>query len=81
VKSLSEALDDPQTRENGMLIDTADGRPETVRMVGTPVHLSEAPLEIRHAPPHLGEHTDAVLRDLGYDAARIERLRSEGVVA
>jgi formyl-CoA transferase len=81
VKSLSEALDDPQTKENGMLIETADGRREAIRMVGTPVHLSEAPLEIRHAPPHLGEHTDDVLRDLGYDVARIERLHSEGVVA
>jgi formyl-CoA transferase len=81
VKSLSEALDDPQTKENGMLVETTDGRPETIRMVGAPVHLSEAPLAIRHAPPHLGEHTDAVLRDLGYDAARIESLREGGVVA
>jgi formyl-CoA transferase len=64
-----------------MLIETTDGRPETIRMVGAPVHLSEAPLAIRHAPPHLGEHTDAVLRDLGYDSARIESLREGGVVA
>jgi formyl-CoA transferase len=81
VKSLREALDDPQTAENGMLVEAANGRPEIVRMVGTPVHLSEAPLEIRHAPPRLGEHTDAVLRELGYDSARIESLRREGVVA
>jgi formyl-CoA transferase len=81
VKSLSEALDDPQTAVNGMLIEATNGRPETVRMVGNPVHLSEAPLEIRHAPPHLGEHTDAVLRELGYDASRIESLRESGVVA
>jgi formyl-CoA transferase len=81
VKSLPEALDDPQTAENGMLIETADGRSEPVRMVGTPVHLSEAPLEIRLAPPRLGEHTDAVLRELGYDSSRIESLRDAGVVA
>jgi formyl-CoA transferase len=81
VKSLAEALDDPQTAENGMLIEAANGRPETVRMVGNPVHLSEAPLEIRHAPPRLGEHSDAVLRELGYDPARIMSLRESGVVA
>jgi formyl-CoA transferase len=81
VKSLAEALDDPQTAVNGMLVEASSGRPETVRMVGTPVHLSEAPLSIRHAPPRLGEHTDAVLRELGYDAARIDALRGEGVVA
>jgi crotonobetainyl-CoA:carnitine CoA-transferase CaiB-like acyl-CoA transferase len=80
VKSLREALDDPQTKENQMVVETANGR-DPVRMVGTPVHLSAAPLEIRHAPPRLGEHTDAVLRELGYDAARIASLREGGVVA
>jgi formyl-CoA transferase len=81
VRSLAEALEDPQTIENGMLVETNDGRPPTIRMVGSPVHLSEAPLAIRHSPPHLGEHTDAVLGELGYDSARIERLRAQGVVA
>jgi formyl-CoA transferase len=80
VKSLREALDDPQTKENRMLVETANGR-SAVRMVGTPVHLSAAPLEIRHAPPRLGEHTEVLLRELGYDAARIASLREEGVVA
>ncbi len=81
VRSLADALDDPQTKANGMLVETADVRPETIRMVGTPVHLSESPVGIRQAPPHLGEHTDAVLRELGYDTARIESLREGGVVA
>ncbi|MGH9319053.1 MAG: CaiB/BaiF CoA transferase family protein [Vicinamibacteria bacterium] len=76
VKSLAEALDDPQTIENGMLVETED-----VRMVGVPVHLSDAPLEVRHAPPRLGEHTDAVLRELGFDSARIQSLRDRGIVA
>jgi formyl-CoA transferase len=78
VRSLSEALADPQTAVNGMLVDAAGGR---VRMVGTPVHLSDAPLDVRHAPPRLGEHTEPVLRELGYDTARIEGLRRDGVVA
>lgn len=79
VRSLEEALDDAQTMENGMLVET-DGRPEPIRMVGVPVHLSDAPLEIRHAPPHLGEHSEAVLEELGYDRDRIEALRREGVI-
>ena len=80
VKSLPEALEDPQTRENQMLVEIVDGRSD-LRLVGTPVHLSSAPLEVRHAPPRLGEHTDSVLQELGYDAARIAGLRDEGVVA
>ncbi len=81
VRTLEEALDDPQTRENGMLVEAQESRSEPIRMVGVPVHLSEAPLEIRHAPPHLGEQSDKILSELGYDAGEIRRLREEGVIA
>jgi formyl-CoA transferase len=76
VRSIGDALDDPQTRENGMLAESGD-----VKMVAAPVHLSEAPFEIRHAPPHLGEHSDEVLKELGYEASEIAKLRDEGIVA
>lgn len=64
VRSLGEALDDPQTAINGMLcpIDHPVLGPMTV--VGSPVHLSAAPLSLRHLPPRLGEHTEEVLADL-----------------
>lgn len=76
VRSLDEALVDPQTHENGMIVESGDAR-----MVGAPVHLSEAPPALRHLPPHLGEHSDVILSELGYDAAAIRELRNEGVVA
>jgi formyl-CoA transferase len=76
VRSLDEALDDPQTRENGMIVESGDAH-----MVGAPIHLSGSPMALRHPPPHLGEHSDAVLRELGYDADAIRDLRSQGVVA
>jgi crotonobetainyl-CoA:carnitine CoA-transferase CaiB-like acyl-CoA transferase len=45
------------------------------------VHLSETPLVYHRHPPRLGEHTDEVLRELGYDAAGIAALRAQQVVA
>jgi crotonobetainyl-CoA:carnitine CoA-transferase CaiB-like acyl-CoA transferase len=44
------------------------------------VKLSDTPGGVRSAPPILGEHTDSVLAELGYDATEIASLRHEHVV-
>jgi crotonobetainyl-CoA:carnitine CoA-transferase CaiB-like acyl-CoA transferase len=50
-------------------------------MVGAPVRLSETPGSVRTPAPTLGEHTDAVLRDLlGLDAPAIASLRAAGAI-
>jgi crotonobetainyl-CoA:carnitine CoA-transferase CaiB-like acyl-CoA transferase len=64
VCSLSEALSDPQVAINQMVLE-ARGAEETLRVVGSPVHLSDAPVAIRIAPPKLGQHTASVLEELG----------------
>ena len=71
VRSLGEALDDEQTAVNGMLCPIDHPIMGEVTMVGSPVHLSDAPLTVRHMPPRLGEHTDEILQDLA------QRLRAE----
>ena len=83
VRDLGEALEDPQTEINGMLVEAKgrEGGPDDViHMVGAPIHLSEAPVAIRHLPPGLGEHTHEILEELGYDSERITRLRQRGVI-
>ncbi|MEJ6394618.1 CoA transferase [Gymnodinialimonas sp. 2305UL16-5] len=64
VRSLGEALDDEQTAVNGMLCPIAHPVLGDITLVGSPVHLSDAPLAVRHLPPRLGEHTDAVLQNV-----------------
>ena len=81
VRSLADALEDPQTKENGMLIESKNGDGDVLRMIGAPIHLSAAPFELRHTPPHLGEHTEAILVELGYDTEGITKLREDGVLA
>jgi crotonobetainyl-CoA:carnitine CoA-transferase CaiB-like acyl-CoA transferase len=61
---LSEALTDPQVAINQMVLE-APGPEEMLRVVGSPVHLSDAPVEVRIVPPKLGQHTAAVLEELG----------------
>lgn len=45
-----------------------------------PLALSATPGGVRHRAPKLGEHSDEILAELGYDAAAIAKLRADGVV-
>jgi itaconate CoA-transferase len=78
VRGMAEVLAHPQVAARRMIreIDTPVGR---VPAVASALNLSASPA--RYDPvPALGEDTDAVLRDLGYDDASIGRLREQGVV-
>lgn len=64
VRSLGEALADPQTQINGMLQTIDHPVLGDITLAGSPVHLSDAPLVVRRVPPKLGEHTEDVLQEL-----------------
>jgi crotonobetainyl-CoA:carnitine CoA-transferase CaiB-like acyl-CoA transferase len=49
------------------------------RSIGTPLKMSETPLNPRRRAPMLGEHTDLVLAEAGYSPDEIEQLRAAGV--
>ena len=61
VRSLEDALDDPQTACNRMIVDLDPTAGGPVRLVASPIDMSAAPFTVRRAPPRLGEHTDEVL--------------------
>ena len=65
VRTLAEALEDEQTRVNGMVVEAGSTEAGPVRLVGTPIHMSDAPFEIRIPPPRLGEHNEALLAEAG----------------
>ena len=46
----------------------------------TPIELSETPGTYRRPAPCIGEHTDQILRSLGYDAAAIAKSRAKGII-
>ena len=51
-----------------------------IRMAGPMIQMTETPLAAQGSSPTLGQHTDAVLRDLGYTDAEIEALREKGAL-
>ena len=65
VRSLGEALADPQTQANDIMVDIDHPVLGDVRLVGLPVHMSDAPLRIRYTPPQLGQHTDEIIDEFG----------------
>ena len=75
IYSIDQAFSDPQVRHLGM-VDKLDD----IAYLGQPVTLSRTPAHVVAHPPAQGEHTDEVLKELGYDAAGIERLRRQGIV-
>jgi len=81
VHSPQQALDDAHIRASGMLREIAfPGAPRPAPVTDTPVQLSATPGAIRGRAPLLGEHTEAILAEIGYSAAEIERLRAGKVV-
>jgi crotonobetainyl-CoA:carnitine CoA-transferase CaiB-like acyl-CoA transferase len=81
VRSIGEALTDPQTLARHMVDMVAHPTIGPLPVLGVPVKLSTTPGSVRSAPPRLGEHTRGVLtRDLGYDADRIDAMAKTGAI-
>ena len=71
VRSVAEALSDPQVAARKMVETVEHAVLGSVKVLGTPIKLSDTPPSVRTAPPALGQHTEAVLAELGLDAGDI----------
>jgi crotonobetainyl-CoA:carnitine CoA-transferase CaiB-like acyl-CoA transferase len=81
VYSPQQALDDPHIRAAGLLDEvTFPGIEGTLPLAPTPIELSETPGSYRRRAPLVGEHTDEILRGLGYGDDEISALRQEHVI-
>jgi len=81
VLSPEEVFDHPQVRENGMVAEVEHPLAGRVTFVAPPVRLSGAPPRVQGPAPLLGQHTEEVLREVGYSEEEIARLRQARVIA
>ncbi len=82
VLSVPEALAGPQVRDRGMVatFENAPGVGRDIRLLRTGLKIDGAAPRVETPPPRLGEHTEALLRELGYSAAEITRLAEEKAI-
>jgi crotonobetainyl-CoA:carnitine CoA-transferase CaiB-like acyl-CoA transferase len=81
VARVSELVEHPHLAHRGQIIKMDHPRAGTVPMQGFSVHFGASPMQLRHPPPMLGQHTDVILTQwLAKTAGEIAELRERGVV-
>ncbi len=79
ILSMKEIANDPALRATGTIVEVDHPTRGKYLTVGNPIKLSDSPTEVVRSPL-LGEHTDEVLGQLGYDTDEVAMLRAESVV-
>ena len=80
VQQMEEVFTDPQALANGYIKNFDSPSFGQLQVPGYPVHFSANDVGMRSFAPEVGEHTDIVLEELGYDREEIEGLKKEGTV-
>ncbi|MHB8567888.1 MAG: CaiB/BaiF CoA transferase family protein [Nitrososphaerales archaeon] len=81
ILQISEVVSNPHVLARGMVTEVDNPRTgKKLKQLGTPVKFSKAKTSIRMAPPGLGEHSEEVLKELGYSEKEIERLKTHRIV-
>jgi crotonobetainyl-CoA:carnitine CoA-transferase CaiB-like acyl-CoA transferase len=80
VKSVQEFMDDPAVRHHDMIHEYDHPEVGRLRVIGQPLVFADTPAGDPGPPPTLGQHTDDVLREIGYDDAGIGDLRARTIV-
>ena len=81
INTIDQTFADPQVQHLGIAKPVTHPKLGPQKVVGQPIHMSRYPQPAElHPTPDQGEHTDAILGELGYSAAAIAQLRAQGVV-
>jgi len=80
IYNIKQVFEDPQIQHLGMAQPVRHPERGEIRVQGLPAALSRTPGAIRRAAPRHGEHTDEILRELGYTPPEIAALKKDGAV-
>ncbi len=81
INPVDKALSDPQILARDMVVETTHRSGEKMKLIGSPIKMSQAGKEIFSPPPALGEHTDQILKELlNLPPGEIQRLRDKKII-
>jgi len=80
IYAIDQMFDDPQVKHIGAATTVKSPKLGEIRIINQAVRLSRTPARMAAAPPEVGEHTDEILKDLGYDEGAIDALRQRKIV-
>jgi formyl-CoA transferase len=80
INDYAQVFADPQVVAREMVVETEHPTLGHLRTLGSPIKMSATPPDVSRRAPMLGEHTDAVLAEAGFDAREIAVLRQSGAV-
>jgi crotonobetainyl-CoA:carnitine CoA-transferase CaiB-like acyl-CoA transferase len=81
INNFQEVFENEQVRARNIQINVPHPTAGNMKLVASPMRLSKTPVELRMAPPVLGQHTEEILREkLGLNAQEIELLKKNGAI-
>lgn len=80
VNTIDKVVAEPQVKARDMVQDIDLPGLGIMSMAGLPVKFSDTPGSIRRPPPQLGQHTEEILGEIGYDSSKIHMLSDAGVI-
>ena len=81
INTVDRVLKDPQIKARNMIVEVEHPVAGKMHIPGVPIKMSQTPGTVEKAAPLLGQHTEEILKEmLGYDSAKVQELRDQGVL-
>jgi len=80
INNLAKIFNDPQVLHRKMVHELTHPKAGNIKVTGIPIKLSDTPGEILTAPPVLGQHSEEILKNLGYNSQEIKEFQNEKTI-